>query len=101
MLIRPVTPADFTVITALVEAAFGRTFESRLVSDMRAGDSCLPRLMFVAGTYPRFGFQTAGPPGIVPPFEVGDPYFMVAETIPGGLRGVSGEDRHPEAFDES
>ncbi len=169
MLIRPETAADFTAITSLVDDAFGGTFESRLISNVRAGNTYLPRLTLVAvsGTrvvghimfsrieivsedsavdaialaplavvpemqrrgigsalvrhglaacgsdghgivvvlghadyYPRFGFQTARPLGIVPPFQVGDPYFMVAETIPGGLRGVSGEVRYPAAFDE-
>jgi putative acetyltransferase len=52
-----------------------------------------------ADYYPRFGFAPARPRGILPPYEVGDPYFMVRELIPGALDGVAGVVRYPAAFD--
>ncbi len=51
-----------------------------------------------ADYYPRFGFVPARPHGIVPPFTVGDPYFMVRELIPGALEGVSGRVRYSAPF---
>lgn len=51
-----------------------------------------------ADYYPRFGFVPARPGGILPPYEVGDQYFMVRELIPGALDGVAGVVSYPAAF---
>ena len=52
-----------------------------------------------ADYYPRFGFVPARPRGILPPYEVGERYFMLRELIPGALDGVTGIVRYPPAFD--
>ena len=49
--------------------------------------------------YPRFGFVPARPLGILPPFEVPDPAWMVVELQPAALTGLSGVVRYPAAFE--
>jgi len=81
----------------------GKGVGSKLV---RAGlTACRRRghgVIFVLGHtdfYPRFGFRSAAPLG----FRYGnaelDRYFMVAELLPGALRGLSGSVRYHPEFD--
>ena len=51
--------------------------------------------------YPRFGFQTARPQGILCPYDAPDEAFPVCELVPGALEGVVGTVRFPPAFDEA
>lgn len=52
------------------------------------------------GYYPRFGFVEAMPLGIQPPFpEVPSEAWMVVETAPGGLEGLTGMVRYAAPFD--
>lgn len=50
--------------------------------------------------YPRFGFSPARSQGIVPPFEVGDEYFMVTKLHPGEWKKISGKVKYPSTFDQ-
>ncbi|MEX0785525.1 MAG: N-acetyltransferase [Dehalococcoidia bacterium] len=47
-IIRAETPADYERIAQLVEAAFGRRLEAKLVEDIRASEGYVPELALVA-----------------------------------------------------
>lgn len=48
--------------------------------------------------YARFGFTTARPLGIEPPFDVPDAAWMALELQPGVLTGIHGTIRYPPEF---
>ena len=48
--------------------------------------------------YPEFGYRRASHCGISFPFDAPDECCMVAELVPGGLLGMYGAVRYPEAF---
>ena len=48
--------------------------------------------------YPRFGFSPARAKGLECEYEVPDEAFMVAELVPGALRGVNGVVRYRPEF---
>lgn len=50
------------------------------------------------GYYPRFGYKRASLFGIKFPFDAPDDYCMVAELSKGGLTGLHGMVRYPDAF---
>ena len=48
--------------------------------------------------YPKYGFTPAINWQIKPPFEVPENAFMAIELVTGGLQGVTGTVKYPEAF---
>lgn len=48
--------------------------------------------------YPKFGFAPAITWQIKPPFDVPENAFMAIELVTGGLQGVTGTVKYPEAF---
>ena len=50
--------------------------------------------------YPRFGYRKASEFGIKFPVDVPDEYTMAVELRAGGLKGVQGQVRYPDAFHE-
>jgi len=61
------------------------------------------RLVIVLGHpsyYPKFGFIRAQPLGIMSPWKVSDPHYMVLELVEGALEGVSGTVSYHPAFSE-
>ncbi|MEE8257558.1 MAG: N-acetyltransferase [Acidobacteriota bacterium] len=51
------------------------------------------------GFYPRFGFMPARAKGLECIYKVSNEAFMVAELVPGALKGVRGMVRYPVEFD--
>jgi len=96
------TPALALAPMAVLPEYQGRGIGSGLVrhglSECRRLGHGIVVVLGHADYYPRFGFVPARPHGIVPPFAVGDPYFMVCELIPGALDGVGGTVRYPAPF---
>ena len=86
-----------------VSPAFqGRGIGSRLIREAHARAAALGYGLVVvlghAGYYPRFGYRRASLYGIDFPFDAPDGCRMVAELTGGGLEGVHGMVRYPDAF---
>ncbi len=98
------TPALALAPVAVLPEFQNRGIGSALIKDALDNARRLKhRIVIVIGHppyYPRFGFVKATKAGLSAPFDVPDEAFMVAELVPGALKGVSGMVQYPPEFDE-
>ena len=88
--------APMSVLPEYQRRGFGAELIRRGITHMRASGE---RIMLVVGHpsyYPRFGFSSDAARDLDSPFP--RDAFMALELTPGGLNGVAGRVRYPQAF---
>jgi putative hydrolase of the HAD superfamily len=88
------------VLPAHQRAGVGAALMRATLDAAAATDWPLIALVGHADYYPRFGFEAAGPLGVVPPFEV-EPQYWMAYRLPGYRPELRGVFRFADAFPEA